>query len=185
MIKIAIILGSTRPNRVGEGVAKWAHEVAQKKGGAEFELIDLRDINLPLLDEGISPSQHKYSKEHTIKWSEKVAGFDAFIFVTPEYNHGTCAALKNALDFLYVEWNNKAAGFVSYGVSGGVRAVEHLRGTLSELQIAHVRSQLTLYLARDFEHFSVFKPTDKHEATFHKVIEQVINWGTALKTIRQ
>jgi NAD(P)H-dependent FMN reductase len=185
MIKIGIIMGSTRPNRVGEAVAKWVHELAQKKGGAEFELIDLRDQNLPLLDEPVSPMQHKYEKEHTKKWAAKVAGYDAFIFVTPEYNHSTCAALKNALDFLYAEWNNKAAGFVSYGAAGGARAVEHLRGISTELKMAHVRDQVLLYLDQDFENYTTFKPRDMHEKTLHTVIDQVISWGTALKTVRK
>lgn len=185
MIKIGIILGSTRPNRVGEGVAKWVYEVAKSEGGAEFELIDLRDQNLPLLDEPISPSQHKYEKEHTKKWAEKVAAFDAFIFVTPEYNHSTSGALKNALDFVYAEWNNKVAGFVSYGAAGGARAVEHLRGIATELQMAHVREQVLLYLDQDFEQYTTFKPKDQHEKTLHTVIDQVISWGTALKTMRK
>ncbi|MCD6017677.1 MAG: putative flavoprotein [Bacteroidetes bacterium] len=184
MIKIAIILGSTRPNRIGEGVAKWAYETAKAKGGAEFELIDLRDQNLPLLDEPITPSRHKYANEHTIKWAEKVGTFDAFIFVTPEYNHSTCAALKNALDFVYAEWNNKVAGFVSYGSVGGSRAVEHLRGIATELKMANVHAQVLLYTDRDFEHYTVFKPTEHHEKHLHKLIDQVISWGTALKTVR-
>ncbi len=185
MIKIGIIMGSTRPNRNGEAVAKWTHDIATKKGGAEFELIDLRDYELPLLDEGIPPSQGKYSKEHTKKWAQKVAAFDAFIMVTPEYNHSTSGALKNALDFVYAEWNNKVAGFVSYGTAGGARAVEHLRGITSELQMAHVRAQVLLYLDQDFENYSVFKPRPQHEKTLHGVIDQVISWGTALKTVRK
>src|SRR4051794_38807379 len=115
MIRVAIIIGSTRPNRNGEAVAKWVFEQARKRTDAEFELVDLKDYNLPLLDEPIPPSQGKYSKEHTKVWAAKIASFDAFIFVTPEYNHGPSGALKNALDFLYKEWNNKAAGFVGYG----------------------------------------------------------------------
>jgi NAD(P)H-dependent FMN reductase len=185
MIKIGIILGSTRPNRNGEAVAKWAYELAQKKGGAEFELIDLKDFNLPLLDEGIPPSMHQYTQEHTKKWAEKIASLDAFIFVTPEYNHSTSGALKNALDFVYAEWNNKAAGFISYGSAGGARAVEHLRGIMAELQIADVRAQVMLYLAQDFENFKLFKPRPENEKPLNTLIEQVISWGTALKTIRK
>src|SRR5688500_11563528 len=124
MLKLAIIIGSTRPSRVGESVGKWVHQLAQQRRDAEYELVDLRAFNLPLLDEPIPPSQGKYSKAHTKRWAATIAAFDGFVFVTPEYNHGICGALKNAIDFLYAEWNNKAAGFVAYGSAGGARAVE-------------------------------------------------------------
>src|SRR4029079_15648508 len=127
---------------------------------AEFELVDIQDFALPLLDEPIPPSQGKYSKEHTKHWSAKIASFDGYVFVTPEYNHSTSAALKNAIDFLFAEWNNKAAGFVGYGSAGGTRAVEHLRLIMAEVQVATVRNQLQLSLFTDFENFSVFKPHD-------------------------
>src|SRR5206468_9617038 len=126
--------------------------------------IDLKEYSLPLLDEPVPPSMGQYSKPHTKTWAAKIAGFDGFVFVTPEYNHGTSAALKNAIDFLYKEWNNKAAGFVSYGGAGGARAVEHLRLVMGELQVADVRAQVMLSLFTDFENFSVFKPHARHEA---------------------
>jgi NAD(P)H-dependent FMN reductase len=100
----------------------------------------------------------QYSKPHTKAWAAKVNAFDAYVFVTPEYNHGTSGALKNAIDYLYREWNNKAAGFVSYGSAGGARAVEHLRLVMAELQAATVRAQVLLSLFTDFENFSTFKP---------------------------
>ena len=109
MIKVGIIMGSTRPSRNGEAVAKWVLEQAKKRGDAQYELVDLKDFNLPLLDEPIPPSMGQYSNAHTKKWAATVASFDAYVFVTPEYNHGTSGALKNAIDFLYAEWNNKAA----------------------------------------------------------------------------
>src|ERR1700716_1769574 len=146
MIKIAIILGSTRPGRNGEAVAKWVYDVAKKRSDAEFELVDIKDFNLPLLDEPVPPSLGQYSKEHTKVWAAKIDSFDAFVFVTPEYNHGTSGALKNAIDFLFKEWNNKAAGFVSYGGASGVRAVESLRLVMGELMVADVRAQLLLSL---------------------------------------
>src|SRR6478672_5772183 len=123
MIKIAIIIGSTRPGRNGEAVGKWVYEVAQKRRDAEFELVDIKDFNLPLLDEPMPPIMGQYRHDHTKRWSEKIASFDGYVFVTPEYNHGTSGALKNAIDFIYAEWNNKAAAFVSYGSVGGTRAV--------------------------------------------------------------
>src|SRR3981081_2137283 len=131
MIKIGIILGSTRPNRNGEAVAKWVYKVAKKRSDAEFELVDIKDFDLPLLDEPLSPILGTYSKPHTRVWAAKIDSFDAYVFVTPEYNHGISGALKNAIDFLFAEWNNKAAGFVSYGGVSGVRAGEHLRLVLA------------------------------------------------------
>jgi NAD(P)H-dependent FMN reductase len=127
MTRIAIIIGSTRPGRKAEAIAQWVLDIARKRGDAEYELVDIAEYNLPHLDEAMPPSMGQYSKAHTKAWAEKIASFDGFVFVTPEYNHSTSGALKNAIDFLYREWNNKAAGFVSYGSAGGVRAVEHLR----------------------------------------------------------
>jgi NAD(P)H-dependent FMN reductase len=185
MLKIAIILGSTRPGRVGEAVAKWVYEIAKKRGDAEYELIDVKDCNLPLLDEAVPPSQGKYSQPHTKAWAAKIDMFDAFVFVTAEYNHGIPGALKNAIDFLYKEWNNKAAGFVSYGSAGGARAVEQLRLVMAELQIADVRAQVMLSLFTDFENFTVFKPAAFQAKLVDTMLDQVIAWGTALKTLRK
>jgi NAD(P)H-dependent FMN reductase len=164
--------------------------MAKKKLGGvdnnnvDFEYIDIKGFNLPLLDEPVPPLQRQYSKEHTKAWSAKIDSFDAFIFVTPEYNRGILGALKNAIDFLYQEWNNKAAGFVSYGSAGGVRSAEHLRLVMAELQIADVRAQVTLSLFTDFENFAKFKPAAYHEKSFNDMLDQVIAWGRALKALR-
>jgi len=184
MLKLAIIIGSTRPGRVGEAVGRWVYELALKRGDAECELVDIKDFNLPLLDEPIPPSQGKYSKEHTKKWAAKIASFDGYVFVTPEYNHGICGALKNAIDFLFAEWNNKAAGFVGYGSAGGARAVEHLRLVMAEVQVATVRNQVMLSLHDDFENYSVFKPREFHEKTLGQVFDQVVAWAGAMKSLR-
>lgn len=184
MTKIAIIIGSTRPGRNGEAVAKWVHEIAKKRSDAEFELVDITDFNLPLLDEPFPPSMGQYTKEHTKAWSAKIASFDGYVFVTPEYNHATSGALKNALDYLYGEWNNKAAGFVGYGSFGGTRAVENLRLIAAELQLATVRAQVGFSLFTDFENFSVFKPAQQHEQSVSTLLDQVIAWSGALKTLR-
>ena len=183
-LKIAIILGSTRPNRRGEAVAKWVHELARPRTDAEVELVDLKDFNLPLLDEPLPPSRGQYAHDHTKAWSARIAPFDAFVFVTPEYNHSTPGALKNAIDFLYGEWNNKAAGFVSYGSTGGTRAVEHLRLIMAELQIADVRAQVALSLYTDFENFEAFKPAAQHEKSLKSLFDQLVAWGRALRTVR-
>jgi NAD(P)H-dependent FMN reductase len=136
-LKIGIIIGSTRPGRKGEAVAKWVLDVAQTRSDVEFELVDIKDFDLPLLDEPIPPASGQYSKPHTRQWAEKIAQFDGYVFVMPEYNHGISGALKNAVDFLFAEWCNKAAGFVSYGLAGGSRAVEQMRLILGNLQVAH------------------------------------------------
>jgi NAD(P)H-dependent FMN reductase len=185
MTKVGIILGSTRPGRNGEAVAKWVYDIASRRSDAEFELVDLLDYNLPHLDEAVPPSMGQYANEHTKQWAAKIAEFDAYIFVTPEYNHSTSGALKNAIDFLYAEWNNKAAGFVSYGAVGGTRAVEHLRLIMGELQVADVRAQVALSLFSDFENYSVFKPGPQHEGTLTTVLDQTVAWGKALETVRK
>jgi NAD(P)H-dependent FMN reductase len=184
MTKIGIILGSTRPGRNGEAVATWVLEQAKKRGDAEYDLLDLKDFNLPLLDEPVPASMGKYSNPHTKKWAAAVASYDGFVFITPEYNHGTSGALKNALDYVYAEWNNKAAGFVSYGSAGGVRAVENLRLVMGELQIADVRAQVAFSLMTDFENYSVFKPNAYHETTIKTMLDPLLSWSTALKTVR-
>jgi NAD(P)H-dependent FMN reductase len=117
-------------------------------------------------------------------WAAKIGSFDAFVFVTPEYNHAPSAALKNAIDFLYKEWNNKAAGFVGYGGAGGTRAAEQLRLIMAEIQVATVRAQVMLSLYTDFETFSTFKPASHQEAAVNSMLNQVIAWGGAMKTLR-
>lgn len=185
MLKIAIITGSTRPGRKADTVARWVYDIASKRSDAQYEVVDIQEFNLPLLDEPIPPSQHKYSQPHTKKWAEKIAPFDGFVFVTPEYNHGTSGALKNALDFLYQEWNNKAAGFVSYGSIGGARAVESLRLVMGELQVADVRAQVMLSIFTDFENFTTFKPAPYHTDAVNTMLDQLVAWSGALKRLRE
>ena len=184
MIRVAIITGSTRPGRNNEAVARWVSETAKKRRDAEFELVDIADYKLPLLDEPAPASMGEYKNAHTRAWAGKIGSFDAYVFVTPEYNHGTSGALKNAIDYLYREWNNKAVGFVSYGSAGGARAVEHLRLIMGELMVADVRAQVMLSLFTDFENFSKFKPDPRHEAEVNTMLDQVIAWGGALRTVR-
>lgn len=185
MLRIAIVIGSTRPGRKAEAVARWVHQLATARGDADYALVDIADFDLPLLDEPVPPSMHQYSKPHTLKWADTIAGFDGFVFVTPEYNHSTSGALKNALDFLYQEWNNKACGFVGYGSAGGTRAVEHLRGIAAELQMASVRGQVQLSLFTDFENFQVFKPAEMHQKPVAAMLDQLLAWSGALKPLRK
>jgi NAD(P)H-dependent FMN reductase len=184
MLKIAVIIGSTRPGRKGEAIAKWVYAIGEKRGDAQVKLVDLLDFDLPLLDEPISPIMDQYSKPHTLAWASTIAPFDAFVFITPEYNHSTSGALKNAIDYLFKEWTNKVAGFVGYGGAGGVRAVEHLRLVMAELQVATVRNQVMLSLFTDFENFSAFKPAAHQEAAVNAMFDQVVAWGAALKSLR-
>lgn len=182
--KIAIVLGSTRPGRNGEAVAKWVAEIAQKRTDASFELVDLKEYPLPHLDEAIPPSAGRYTQPHTKAWSTKIASFDGFVFVTPEYNHSVSGVLKNAIDFLYAEWNNKAAGFVSYGSVGGVRAVEHLRLIMAELQVATVRAQVSLSLLTDFVQFHEFHPDPSKAPQVTTMLDQLVGWTGAMRTVR-
>jgi NAD(P)H-dependent FMN reductase len=184
MVRIGIIVGSTRPGRKAEEVARWVYGIARKRSDAEFEIVDIKDFDLPLLDEPVPPSLAQYSKAHTKVWAAKIASFDGYIFVTPEYNHAPSGALKNAIDYLYAEWNNKAAGFVSYGSAGGARAVEQLRLIMGELQIADVRAQVMLSLFTDFENFTTFKPDPRHENEVNVMLNQLIAWSGAMKGVR-
>lgn len=185
MLRIAIITGSTRPGRNNHAVANWVYDLAKQRKDAEVELVDISDYNLPLLNEPMPPSYGQYHHEHTKAWSGKIASFDAYVFVAPEYNHSVSGALKNAIDYLYREWNNKAAGFVSYGGhAGGARAVEHLRLILAEVMVATVRAQVLLSLFTDFENFRTFKPAPQREKELHGMLDQVVAWGGALKAMR-
>ncbi|SFH92731.1 NADPH-dependent FMN reductase [Pisciglobus halotolerans] len=186
MNKIGIITGSTRPGRNSLQVAEWVKEIGDKRGDAEYEVVDIKDYNLPMYAEPISASfSQDYQTPEALPWSEKIKSLDGFVFITPEYNHGITAALKNAIDYLYVEFNNKAAGIVSYGSSGGVRAAEALRVVLAELQVADVRTHPAMSLFTDFENMSVFKPAAIQESTVNTMLDQVNAWSTALKTVRQ
>lgn len=185
MIKIAIILGSTRPNRVGAQVADWVAEIAAERTDAEYTYIDLQDHPLPHLDEPLSPFLHQYQHDHTKDWAATVEPFDGYVFVTAEYNHGIPGVLKDAIDYLSHEWTNKAAGIVSYGISGGTGAAFQLRQILGQLGIADVSAQLPLNLRFEFENYRVFKPTDGHVAVLSTLLDQVVAWATALATVRK
>jgi NAD(P)H-dependent FMN reductase len=183
-LKIAVILGSTRPGRNGKAVADWVMTQAERRTDATYELIDLLDYPLPHLDEAVPPSAGQYAGAHTKAWAETIAAYDGFVFVTPEYNHSTSGVLKNAIDYLYAEWNNKAAGFVSYGSLGGARAIEHLRAISAELQLADVRQQLSFSLFTDFENFSEFRPGPQYADQATVLFDQLESWASALKQLR-
>jgi NAD(P)H-dependent FMN reductase len=184
MLNIAIIVGSTRPGRKAPDVARWVHGIASKRGDAAFELVDIADFDLPLFDEALPPIMGRYERPHTKAWAAKIAAFDAFVFVTPEYNHAVPAALKNAIDFLFAEWNDKAAGFVGYGGVGGARAVEQLRLVMGEIKVADVRAQVALSMWTDFENFSTFAPGPQQEPAVNAMLDDLLAWGKALRAMR-
>lgn len=184
-VRIGVIIGSTRPGRVGDQVARWVIEQASARGEATFELIDLADFALPHLDEAAPAALGQYANDHTKAWASKIDSFDGYIFVTPEYNHSTSGALKNAIDFVYGEWNNKAAGLVSYGAAGGTRAAEHLRLILGELQVADVRQQVSFSLLTDFENYTRFTPAEYHAGMLAAQLDQLVPWAAALRSVRE
>lgn len=161
-MKIAIIVGTTRPGRVGPQVGRWVLEQAQEFGGADYELVEVADYGLVLLDEATVPgaAHRQYENPRTRVWSEKVDEFDGFVFVTAEYNHSVPAAFKNAFDVLYPEWGGKAVAFVSYGADGGVRSVEHWRQIVANAHLLAVRSVVTLPTFTEFTD-GVFTPTER------------------------
>ncbi len=185
MITIGVIMGSTRPGRKADAVARWVHDIAAKRADATVELVDLAEYRLPHLDEPLPPSMGRYTQPHTRTWAARIAALDAFVFVTPEYNHSAPAVLKNAIDFLHQEWVDKAAGFVSYGTTGGTSAVEHLRLVLGQVGVATVRSQVALSLFTDFVNFTSFQPGAHHEGTLGTMLDQVVAWGSALRPLRR
>jgi len=185
MLKIGIVLGSVRKGRNGEAVAKWTYDFATKRNDdVEYEIVDLADYKLPFLGAEVPEAQQAEAEAAIKAWSEKMASFDGYIFVVPEYNHAVGGAFKNATDYLNAEVNNKAAGFVGYGSLGGTRAHENLRLILGELQVADVRTAVTFSLMSDFENMSEFKPADYHTDNANQMLDQVIAWSKALKTVR-
>ena len=175
-LKIGIVLGSTREGRASEPVGNWVLEHTKDREDVTYEIVDIKDYDLPFLGTTEDNSA-------IIKWNEKLNELDGFIFVVAEYNHSITGALKNALDLARDSWNNKSAGIVSYGSAGGARAAEHLRGILSELQIASVRTHILLSLFDDFENYS-FKPRNIHDGNLSELFNQTQNWAKALKTLR-
>lgn len=176
-LKVGIILGSTREGRASESVGEWVLDKSKDFDQVDFEIIDIRDYNLPFL--GTSEDQLGVAA-----WNQKLAELDGFVFVVAEYNHSITGALKNALDSAKDAWVNKSAGIVSYGSAGGARAAEHLRGILSELQVASVRTHILLSLFDDFKNFSEFSPRNIHDNNVNELFKQVFEWGNALKTLR-
>ncbi|SCL14200.1 NAD(P)H-dependent FMN reductase [Micromonospora nigra] len=185
MIRIGVIAGSTRPGRKSDAVARWVRDIAAKRDDATAELVDLRDHRLPHLDSPLPPSIGPSTNPTVRRWAGTIAALDAFVFVTPEYNHSIPGVLKDAVDYLYQEWHNKSAGLVSYGMHGGTRAAEHLRLVLAQVEVADVRSQVALSLHTDFVAFRDFRPAAHQEAAVSAMLDQVVAWGRALRGLRR
>jgi NAD(P)H-dependent FMN reductase len=184
--KIAIIVGSTRPNRFGPQVANWLLKAGQQRGDAQFDLIDLEEIDLPIFNEPGYPSMGQVTVPHAVAWSEKISQYDGFILVTPEYNHSTSPALLNALTYLYQEWNFKPVAFASYGGgAGGSRAVEHLRGVAAELKMYDIREQLLIpsYYLRLNDQFQ-YQFSDAETKATNELLDQLVFWSEQMAESR-
>lgn len=186
LVKIGIITGSTRDTRVNTQVAEWVKSIADKTTiDAEFELVDIKEYNLPRYNESVPAIMTSdYETPEAKPWSEKIESLDGFVFVLAEYNKRITSGLKDAIDYLYQEWNHKAAGIISYGSTLGVSAANDLRLILSVPKVATVGTQVGLSLFTDFQDMSQFKPASFHEETVVKLLDEVVTWSTGLKTIR-
>ncbi|QZY28696.1 NADPH-dependent FMN reductase [Nocardioides coralli] len=184
-MKIGIVLGSTRPGRLGTGVAEWVAKQAADRDGTTYDLLDVADFDLDLLGEPVVPgaANRQYENPRTQRWSETVDDYDGFVFVTPEYNHGVPAALKNAFDVLGPEWRQKAIGFVAYGADGGVRAVEHWRTITANMAMLDARNQLALSLFTDFGDHG-FVPSERREGELGVLLDELESLTEAAAGLR-
>lgn len=189
VMRIAIVVGSTRPGRKGSVVGRWVHQLANRRddvpGKVDFDLVELEDFDLPLLQEPTIPAaaDREYETPETRAWSETVDAYDGFVLVTPEYNHGVPAALKNAVDVLGPEWAHKAVAFVSYGANGGVRAVEHWRTVLANLMVSDVRAQVALMTFDDWTD-GEFTPLERREEELATMLDQLVALTEAVRSLR-
>ncbi len=184
-LKIAVILGSTRPQRAGKGIAQWFMKQTESYSDAQFDLIDLQEVNLPFLDEPVPPLMQQYQNEHTKQWSKTISSYDGYIVITPEYNHSFPAVLKNAFDYIYHEWAKKPMAIVSYGASaGGARAAEQLRLVAIELQMAPIREQILIPQVWSAVENGVVK-ADHLLGDLPKMMNEMIWWANTLKKGRE
>jgi NAD(P)H-dependent FMN reductase len=185
MPKLGVVIGSVREGRVGLPIAQWFVERAREHKGFDVELLDLKIINLPIFAERTHPRLQKYESEQQKAWSATIAPIDAFVFVTPEYNYSIAPALLNAIDYLLHEWAYKAVGFVSYGgISGGLRAVQHAKQTLSAVKLVAIPEAVTIpFVAKLVEH-NTFAATDVHDKSAAAMLDELAKWTSALSTLR-
>lgn len=186
MPRLGVVVASVRDGRAGTPVAEWFMERAQQHGAFEVELVDLKVVNLPILSEPQHPRLQKYTQESTKRWSATVAALDAFVFVTPEYNFGSPPALVNALDTLYVEWNYKPVGFVSYGgASGGLRSVQMTKMFLTTFKLVPMVEAVSIpFIAKEL-HDGRFPGNEKADTAAGAMLDELLRWTNALSTLRQ
>ena len=184
MLDIAIIPGTSRPQALNPQIVAWVEQQLAGRSDVRAEVVDFGDFDLPLLDETVPAGAKMYANEHTRAWSGQLERFDAFIIVTPEYNHSIPGSLKNALDFVATEFNHKVAGIVNYGADKGVRAAEHLRHILANFKLAVVRDQTSFSIFTDVTD-ATFTPTEVSAAPFASMIADLVSWGEALKSVRE
>ena len=186
MPKLQIIIASTRPGRAGAAIGDWFYAFAGRYGKFETELVDLAEVNLPLLDEPAHPRLKQYENEHTRRWSVRIDAADAFVFVTPEYNFGPPPSLINALDYLYSEWNYKPVAFVSYGgISGGLRSVQMTKQIVTTLKMVPLVEAVTIpFFAQHRDDAGVFTATEIHETSGAAMLDELLRWSDALKPLR-
>ena len=186
MPKLSVIIGSTRPGRIGLPVGEWFQGVAKSHGKFEVALVDLKELNLPLLDEPKHPRLREYVNEHTKAWSAIVDASDAFVFVTPEYNFSVAPALLNAIDYLFHEWSYKPAGFVSYGgISGGMRSVQMLKQPLSTLKVVGIPEAVTITFFPQLMENGAFKGSEALEKAGVTMLDELSRWTEALTPLRK
>jgi len=184
MLNIAIIPGTSRPQALNPQIVSWVEQQLASNDDVRAEVVDFGSFDLPLLDEVIPAGAKMYANDHTKAWGAKLEEFDAFIFVTPEYNHSISGSLKNALDFVATEFNHKVAGIVNYGADKGVRAAEHLRHILANYKLAVVRDQASFSIFTDVAD-GTFAPTEISAAPFASMVDDIVAWGEALKSVRE
>lgn len=184
MLNIAIIPGTSRPQALNPQIVNWVEQQLASNGDVRAEVVDFGSFDLPLLDEVVPAGAKMYANDHTKAWGAKLEEFDAFIFVTPEYNHSISGSLKNALDFVATEFNHKVAGIVNYGADKGVRAAEHLRHILANYKLAVVRDQASFSIFTDVAD-GTFAPTEVSAAPFASMVDDIVAWGEALKSVRE
>jgi NAD(P)H-dependent FMN reductase len=183
--RLHVITASTRPGRVGPAIAHWFAEQVPGDLDFEVEVVDLADFALPMLDEPHHPSERRYLHEHTRRWSASVAAADALVLVIPEYNAGFTAPLKNALDYLYFEWQHKPVGFVSYGMTSmGLRAVEMIKPVLTALRMVPINDAVSIPLRSRLSHEGDLMPDEVMVAAAHRLLVQLRSMADTLAPLR-
>lgn len=187
MTNLSIVIGSTRPSRKGIVLAEWITKLAEENGNFNVKVLDLKKIDLPFLDEPHHPRLKQYQHEHTKQWSREIEGSDAFIFVSPEYNYGFAAPLKNAIDYLFFEWQYKPVGFVTYGgISGGIRALQMIKQVVTALNMMPLVEAVNVpNFTKLINKENQFEAAEEHVKTANALFTSLSNWSDAMKMLRE